>query len=218
MDKKKLLETIGKIKSESVKRKFNQSLDLIVNLKQLDLKKPENQLDFFITLPHNRGKDNKVCAFVGPESKDDAKANCDFIISVEEFESYKKDVKKVKKLADEYDLFISQANVMPQVAAAFGRVLGTRQKMPNPKSGAIFAPKSNLKPLVERMKKTIRISAKKDPHVMIGIGLETQSDEEIVENITNVYNQIVHHLPGELNNIKSVFIKLTMGKPVSVDK
>lgn len=218
MDKAKILEAIKSIKAESTKRKFGQSIDLIVNLKQLDMKKPEHQLDFFITLPHNRGKDNKVCALVGPESRDDARANCDFTVSTEEFETYKKDIKKVKKLADEYDVFLAQANVMPLVAGTFGRVLGTRQKMPNPKSGAIFPPKANLKPLVERMRRTIRIAAKKDPHVMIAIGTEGQDEAEVAENIANVYNQIVHHLPGELNNVKSVVLKLTMGKPIHLEK
>jgi len=218
MDKNKLLEAIKQIKAESKKRNFKESIDLIVNLKQLDLKKPEHQVDFFTTLPFNRGKDNKICALAGPESKDEAKTACDFTVSSDEFEIYKKDIKKVKKLADSYDFFLAQANIMPLVAGTFGRVLGTRQKMPNPKSGAIFPPKANLKPLVEKMKKTVRVVAKKDPHIMIAIGTSEQKAEEVAENIINLYNQIVHHLPGELNNVRNVMIKHTMGKPVHLEK
>jgi large subunit ribosomal protein L1 len=218
MDKNKLLEAIKQIKAESKKRNFKESIDLIVNLKQLDLKKPEHQVDFFTTLPFNRGKDNRICALAGPESKDEAKTACDFTVSSDEFEAYKKDIKKVKKLADSYDFFLAQANIMPLVAGTFGRVLGTRQKMPNPKSGAIFPPKANLKPLVEKMKKTVRVAAKKDPHIMLAIGTTDQKSEEIAENIITLYNQIVHHLPGELNNVRNVMIKQTMGKPVPLEK
>ncbi|MBN2880701.1 50S ribosomal protein L1 [Candidatus Woesearchaeota archaeon] len=217
MDKKQIIGAIKQLKEESKKRNFSQTFDLIINLRHLDLKKPENQVDFYLTLQHGKGKANKVCAFVGPESKDDAKGVCDFI-GIEDFDSYKKDAKKVKQLADKYDVFIAQANIMPQVAATFGRVLGTRQKMPNPKAGAVFPPKANIEAIVQKFTTTIRISAKKAPTIMVPIGGEKDSEEDIAENVMNTYNQIIHHLPNELNNVRNVLLKLTMGKPVHMEK
>lgn len=218
MDKKEVLNAIKRLKEESKERKFTQSFDLIVNLKHLDLKKPENQVDFFQALPKGKGKENKVCAFAGPESVDDAKTACDFTIGIQEFDDYKKDPKKIKKLAGEYDIFIAQANVMPKVAATFGRVLGPRQKMPNPKAGAIFPPKANFGPIMDRMRRTVRIAAKTSPLIQVSVGNLKQSDEDIADNLLAVYDQIIHHLPGEINNIKSVYTKLTMSKPVQLER
>jgi len=48
MDKKKFLEALNKAKQDSKKRNFKQKVDLIVNLKDLDLKKPEQQVEFFL--------------------------------------------------------------------------------------------------------------------------------------------------------------------------
>jgi len=217
MNKKEILSAIQKLKEESKERKFTQSYDLIVNLKHIDLKKTENQVDFFVPLPKGKGKENKICAFSGPESKDDAKAACDFVVDINEFDTYK-DIKKVKKLAETYDIFMAQANVMPKVAATFGRVLGPRQKMPNPKSGSIFAPKTNLTPIVEKMKNTIRISAKTSPIIQVCVGNQKLSDEDVTENIILTYDQIIHHLPNELNNIKNVYLKLTMSKPIELER
>ena len=69
----KLVEAIRKAR-ESSKRKFNQSFDLVINLKDLDMKKPEHQVDFFIQLPHGKGRKNKIAGLIGPELLDEAKA------------------------------------------------------------------------------------------------------------------------------------------------
>lgn len=90
MDKKGLLQAIKKIKTDSPKRKFNQSVDLIVNLKDLNPKNPDDQVDFFVTLSNSIGIKRSVCALVGPELRDEAKKVCDQVVSQEEFGSLKK--------------------------------------------------------------------------------------------------------------------------------
>ena len=60
MEKEKILEALKSIRNK--KRKFSQSVDLVVSLKELDLKKPEHQVDFFITLPADAKKKTKICA------------------------------------------------------------------------------------------------------------------------------------------------------------
>jgi large subunit ribosomal protein L1 len=103
------------------------------------------------------------------------------------------------------------------VAAAFGRVLGPKGKMPNPKAGAVFPPNPQLiKPLADKMRKTIRVSAKLVPIVQCMVGAEEMKDDDIAENILFVYDQVIHHLPNEASNIKSVYVKLTMGSAVRI--
>ncbi len=212
MDKKLILDALKKAKESSNKRNFKQSVDFIVSFKDLDLKKPDNQLDFFVTLHHPKGKKVKVCALVGPELLDQAKSVCDLTISVDDFPKY--DKKKIKKLSRNFDFFIAQANIMPKVAATFGRILGPKGKMPNPKAGCVLPPEANIKPLYEKLQKTIYVNVKKDPLFQCLVGLEDNNEEEVADNILDVYNSIVTHLPSDKHNIKKMYLKLTMGPSV----
>ncbi len=216
MDQKKVLSALKEAREQSKKRNFKQRIDLIFNLKGLDLKKVEHQVDIFVPLTHETGKKTKICALIGPELLEEAKANCDFFILVDDFGKYA-EKKKARKLAEDYDYFIAQANIMPKIAASFGRIFGVRNKMPNPKSGAVVAPKTNLKPVVEKLSKTVRLNGKMQPLMQIGVGSEDMKDEDVASNIMAIYDSLIHHLPAEKNNIKSAFVKLTMGKPVRLE-
>jgi len=208
-DVKKALEELKK----QPKRKFLQSYDLIVNLKNIIIK--QNPLDFFVTLHHSRGRKVKVAAFVDQQLKEQAKKFCDLVIEEKDFAAYA-DKKKAKKLAQEYDYFIAQSTLMPKVAAAFGKVLGVRGKMPNPKLGNVVLPNANLDILKQKLEKTIRLSAKVGTNLQCVVGKETQLEEEVIDNILIIYQTALKNLPSEAQNIKNVQIKLTMGKPVKV--
>ena len=201
---------------KSRKRGFVQSIDLVIPLTGIDLKKPEHQVDFFVQLPQGSGKKIKVCALIGPELQPEAKSACDGLVLQEDFANYGKNKKQLKKLARQYDFFIGQANIMPQIAATFGRVLGPRGKMPNPKAGCVVPPKAALKPLVEKLQSTLHVSARTVPMIQCKVGNESMSDDAIAANLTAVYDQVVHSLPGGDQNIKAALVKLTMGQPVSL--
>ena len=215
MDKEQIQAALSKSKDISEKRNFKQSFDLIINLKGLDIKKPEHQIDTFVTLPHSRGKKVKVCALVGPELGEQAKGIFDSVIMSDNFEKYK-EKKEVKKIANSFDFFIAQANIMPKVATVFGRVLGPRGKMPNPKSGSVVPPNANLKPLYEKLQRTVRATTKSAPLIQCGIGSEDMSNNEVAENALTVYSSLLQVLPNEKHNIRDIYIKLTMGKLIKV--
>jgi len=215
MDKKSVLEAIEKLKKDSSQRKFKQSIDLIIALKDLDFKKPEQQVEFFLAMPNTTGKKTRVCALVGAELIDEAKKVFDLAIIQDDFAKY--DKKQAKKIASQFEFFIAQANIMTKVAAAFGRYLGVRGKMPNPKAGCVVPPKgSNLSALYERLQKTLKISAKKVPLIQLRAGTEEMPAEKVADNIMFIYDQLIHHLPSEKHNIKAAYIKLTMSKPVKI--
>lgn len=216
MDKNSIKEALKKLKESSKKRNFKQTFDLIINLKGLDMKKPDQHVDIYVPLHYSKGKPIKVCAFAGPELKDEAVKVCDTTVFVDDFPKYQKDKKLLKKLAQEHDFFIAQATIMPKVAQVFGKVLGTRGKMPNPKAGCVVPPKAALQPLYERLQKTVNAKAKTQPVIKCVVGIEDQNEEEVIDNIMTIYNAVIHKLPGELNNVKSILLKLTMSKPVEV--
>ncbi len=216
MNKNQIKSALKKAIESSNKRNFKQTVDLIVTFKDLDLKKPDNQVDFFLPLHHSNGRKIKICGLVGPEMRDSAQKNLDFSVDVDDFPSYAKDKKKVKKLADEYDFFVAQANLMGKVAQTFGRVLGPKNKMPNPKSGCVVPPSANLTILKSRLNTMVRVMVKTSLQYQVAIGKEDMDTEHIIDNAMTVYDQLIHHLPSEIHNIKNIYIKLTMGPAVKV--
>ena len=214
MDQSKVIETLKQVRNK--KRNFSQAIDLVVSLKDLDLKKPEHQVDFFITLQNNPGKKAKVAALVAQELATEAKNVCDTVVLQDDFLRYAKDKKAVKKLVKEHAYFIGQANIMTKVATTFGRILGPRGKMPNPKAGCIVPPKASLKPLYNKLQNTVRVTAKTAPVVQCRLGNEKMSDEQLAQNFNAVYDHLLTSLPNGEANVKSVFLKLTMGKPVKL--
>ena len=213
MEIKQIQTAIKKAREASRKRKFNQTFDLIVNLKSIDLKK--NKVEMFVGLHYDKGKKTKVCALVGPELHDQAKEACDHAIVSGDFE--KLDKKKIKELAKTYDFFIAQATIMPKIAQTFGRVFGPLGKMPNPKAGCVVPPTANLKPLYERLQKLVKVSAPKQPVVQCAIGMENLDDAVIADNYLTIYKALITNLPNRENNIKKGFIKLTMGPAIGVE-
>src|SRR3989338_3780647 len=127
MDKEQIQSALAKANDTSKQRKFKQTYDLIINLKGLDPKKQEHQIDLFVTLPHSRGRKVKVCALVGSELEEQAKSVCDSAILSDSFDKHK-EKKDARKIANSYDFFIAQANIMPKVASVFGSVFGPRGK------------------------------------------------------------------------------------------
>ena len=210
MNKEQVTQTLKKLKEDSKKRKFTQSYDLIINLKDIDLKKPDQNINSTATLHYSKGKQSKICALVGPELLPQAKEVCDLAISVDDFPKYQ-DKKLAKKLANSYDTFIAQATIMPKLATTFGRVFGPKGKMPNPKAGCVVPPNANLKPLYEKLQKTIKLQTKNDLIIHTIIGSESMKDEEVIDNIMTAYDALVHTAYSGKNNIKSIFLKLTMG-------
>ncbi len=214
MDKNTILNAIKKVREISKKRNFQQTFDLVISLKNFQIKKNESRIDNFITLPHGRGKKLRICALVDQVM---AKKATDFdkVIVKEQFNEYK-NKNEMRKLASEYDFFVAQANLMGPIATTFGRVFGPRGKMPNPKAGCVVPPEIELKPVYEKLQRTVRMTTKGEPSIKVPVGTETMKDEAIVENILAIYNNLLSLLPEEKNNINKVIIKLTMSQGVII--
>ncbi len=215
MDKKKLLEAIKKVRENSKKRNFVQSVDMIIALKGVDLKKPEDRVSVVVALPHGKGKKPKVCALVDKSLIVQAKEVFDKAIVKDEFKDIKP--KEAKKIVEDYDYFVAQATIMSDIASTFGKYLGPKGKMPDPKLGLIITPKTDLKALKERLGKVLRLRIKKNPVLSGMIGVETMSDEELADNALAVYNAVEKALPRGKQQIGKVYLKTTMGKPVVVE-
>jgi large subunit ribosomal protein L1 len=217
MEKQEINRALQEARKNSKKRKFTQSIDLIINLKNLNIKKEEERVLTFLTLPFQKGKPVKVTALVGKELNTKAKGVCNQTIFIDDFK--KLDKKAIKKLAQETDFFVAQATIVPQVASTFGKILGPKGKMPNPKAGGIVPPTlPDFKPLMDKFQKTVKLETKGELTIKTSVGLESMKDEELIANYLAIYNHILSVLPQEKNNVKSAMIKVTMGKAVAVSE
>ncbi len=202
-----LKQALEQLKNADKKRKFDQTVDLIVNLKGVDLRK--DNIAAVITIPH-KVKEKKVCGFL-TEKNDLVKT-----ITKPEFQKFKEKA-ALRHLVEEYDFFIAHASLMPLVASTFGKALGPAGKMPSPQLGIITQETPEvIKPLLERISKSVKMRAK-EPSIKISVGKESMKDEDLMQNINAIYKGIVESLPTKRENVKNVMIKLTMTKPIEVD-
>ncbi len=210
--KEKLIQAISKAKEASKKRNFVQSLDLVMNFKGVDFSKPNNRINVSVKLPKGRGKPIKTVFFAGDETIVEAKKIADKVISKEEIESI--DKKTAKKLANEYDVFFAQADLMPLVAKQMGQVLGPRGKMPRP-----VPVNAKLEPIIKSAEGMITLKTKGKflPTLHAVIGTEEMADEDLAVNADAVINAVIEKLPNKEGNVKSVYVKTSMGPSVKVE-
>jgi len=207
-----IAKTVGEVKAKAKKRNFVQSVDLAINLKDIDLKKPENRINEELALPKGRGKKLKVAVIADGEMALQAKEVADRVITKEELEELAKDKKAAKKIANDIDFFIAQSDLMTTVGRFLGPVLGPRGKIPKP-----LPPGAPIAPLADRLRKTVRLRSKDKPVIHVAVGTEDMSDEDIAENIETVLTHLERRLEKGFNNIRSVYIKTTMGPSVRLE-
>lgn len=214
MDLKQVQEKIKEVRENSKKRGFSQTFDLVVNLQNMDLRKPDHKVDVGIVLPISaRPKKLKICAIID-HSITGAEEIYDGVIYNDDLAAMKGNMEKIRKVIHGFDKFVVQMNHMPLFAQVLGRYLGPMGKMPSPKLGMVINPKTPLKELYEKIQKVVHLQTKKNLVLQAAIGSEDEKDEVIAANVLQIYETLVHALPNQVHNVKSVGVKLTMGKLV----
>lgn len=213
MESKQILDAIKKVRETTQQKKFRQSFDLAVNLKELNLKKPESKIKEEIMLPHGRGKPIEIGAIAEGELAENAKkAGIKIIIGKDDLHELAKNKPKAKKVVRSVDAFIAQPDLMIEVGKTLGPILGPRDKMPKP-----TPPKTDLKPVIERLNKIVSLKIKEQQILHCIVGNESMADTQIQENIESVLNFLKRKLPKGEVNIRNAYLKLTMGPSVKIE-
>jgi len=211
--KEAVITALENAKKLSKKREFAQSIDLIVNLKDLDLKKPENRVNELVEISNPLGKEIKICVIAGGDLAVRAKkAGADRVIGAQDLEALSKDKKAAKQIEKNFDFFIAEAQLMPQVGKSIGAVLGPRGKMPTP--APTNAP---IDEMIKKYRRMTRIMVKGQLNTQTRIGIEDMENEKIAENIQVVVTRLENKLEKGLRNIRSIAVKTTMGPPVKIE-
>ena len=213
MADKKTVDAVKKALDESKKldRKFKQNIDLVINLKNLDMEDTKNRIDEEILLPHGRGKEAKIALFASGELAMKAKKQVDLLIKPEEIEDLSKEKKKFKKIVDDHDFFIAEAPLMPTIGKTLGVVLGPRGKMPKP-----VPPHIEISGMVKNLRKTIKLRSKTSKTFHTIAGKEEMETEHIADNIDTIIKRLEAKLERGRINIGSIHVKTTMGPPIRI--
>ena len=208
-------ETIQAVKQAletAPERKFTERVDIAFNLKNIDMSQPANRVDEEIILPNGLGKSIKIAVFAKGDTAQRAnKAGAEMILDPEEIENLGDDKSKARELANDIDFFVSDVAYMPTIAKSLGPVLGPRGKMPEP-----LTPDKNIEDVIKKAKNSIRVRSKDKLTFHLPVGRRDMDAEELAQNVQSVIDRIEHNLEKGKQNIKSVYVKTTMGPAVKV--
>jgi large subunit ribosomal protein L1 len=193
-------------------RKFSESIDLAINLHNIDLSMPGNRVDVEVILPHGVGKPAKIAVFASGETAMRAKsAGADRVLSGDEIKELGGDKRAARKLADEYKFFIAETQFMPVIGKSLGPILGKRGKMPSP-----LPPTQDVTPQINRLRNMIRIRSRDKMTFHLTVGNKNMDIKALTENIDAVVIKLEQTLKDGKQNLKSVYVKTTMGPAIRV--
>jgi large subunit ribosomal protein L1 len=213
LDQKTILGAVKEAREKSEKRGFTQSVELILSLKDVDMKSPEGRIQESIELPYSPPeKPNKICVIASGELALKARrAKADSVVERAELEGLAGRKRDLRKMANEYDFFIAEAPLMPLVGKVLGPVLGPRGKMPVP-----VAPTAEISGVIEKHRKTVIARMRNQPVLQCRVGTESMKEEEIAENVQTVLRALEGKLKKGMKNIKFAYIKTSMGAPIKI--
>ncbi|MCI4348886.1 MAG: 50S ribosomal protein L1 [Thermoplasmata archaeon] len=203
------LDAVTEALKAAPERKFPESVEISVNLKELDLSLPKNRIEDEVPLPNGRGRNVKVALFGSPEMCQKARGVADIVVPPADLEELVKDKKAAKKMVEGVDFFLAEAPLMPQIGKRLGVVLGPRGKMPRP-----VPPGSDPSNQIQSLKRSIRIRSKGNRTFHAAVGGRTMAPEAIAQNVDAVLARVLAKLEQGRTNIASVYVKTTMGPAV----
>ncbi len=209
LQRSQIQEAITSARTSSKKRRFAQTFELAINLRELDMKRPENRVNLRIQLP-NGISGQKVLVFAGGDLALRARrSGADEVIEPSELNDLAKDKKAAKKRLKDFDIFISEAPLMPTVGRVAGPILGPRGKMPTP-----VPPQAPVDNIIERERRAVVLRSRDKLFCHCMVGKENMTDEQVTQNIEAVLNSLVAATKRGYGNVRSIYIKLTMGESV----
>jgi len=206
---------LKKIVEKSPERKFNESVDMTVVLKGIDLKRdPKSRFSEIIELAHPpRNKTSRVAVIgTGDFALKAKEAGADAVFDPSEIIGKKK--KDLKKLVNEYDFFIAQADLLPKIVPTIGPVFGPRNKMPIPLP---VTKSDDLSNMIERLRKSVVARMMKDQPVFhVKIGSRDMDVKELLENAERVIDALKRKYGSLERYLKTIYFKTTMGSAEKV--
>jgi large subunit ribosomal protein L1 len=208
----KINQAIKDALSNAPKRKFVESVDITFTIKDVDLKNPTNRIKEEIRLPSGRGRELKIAMFAASEAATKAKAAGLTVFTPQDIEDLGGNKGKAKKIANSYDFFLSEVPHMGLIGRYLGVVLGPRGKMPRP-----VPPTLDPGIIAAGLMSTVVVKSGDKTTFHTAFGTANQSEEELQANAMAVYNRVISKLERGLGNIRSLYIKTSMGPAQQIE-
>ncbi len=207
VERAKIVDAVKTAIEKAPERKFSESVDITVNLKNIDMAQPKNRIDETILLPHGTGRKVGIAVIgKGDITTQAREAGVDLVIGPEEIERLGGAPREARSVASAYRFFLAETSVMPQVGRYLGPRLGPRGRMPTPIPSG-----TDIKPMVERLRNSVKIRTKDKKTFHVKVGSTGMPPEQIAENIDAVMRRVESVLEQGSMNIRSVYVKTTMG-------
>jgi len=204
-------EAVSRALEEAPPRNFRETVDLAVNLRDIDLNDPSNRVDESVVLPEGTGQETSIVVFAEGETAVRAEEVADDVLDSDDLADLGDDDNEAKDLADDTDFFLAEESMMQDIGRYLGTVLGPRGKMPDP-----ISPDDDVVELVERMKKSVQIRSGDRRTFHTRVGAEDMSAEEIADNIDVIIRRLEANLEKGPLNLDRIYVKTTMGPAVEV--
>ena len=212
VERARIIEAVKTAKEKAPERKFSESVDITINLKNIDMAQPKNRIDETILLPHGTGTNVGIVVLGKGDITTQAKeAGVDLIIGPEEIERLGGEPREARKIAGKYRFFLAETAVMPSVGRFLGPRLGPRGRMPTP-----IVSGQDIRPIVERLRNSVKIRTKDKKVFHVKVGNTGMNEEQVAENIDAVLKRVESVLEQGHLNVRSVYVKTTMGPAVKV--
>jgi large subunit ribosomal protein L1 len=208
-----LVEVIKKAKESEKARKFQQSIELILVFKDIDVKKGF-AINETIQLPKKMSKSASVCIIAAGDLGIKAKnAKADRVMNEAELVQLGKNKRESRKVINKYDFFLADTKLMPTVGKVLGQLLGPRGKMPTP-----IPFNAPVEALLERFRTSVGVKVKGSLSLSCKIGEESMEDADLAANASAVASIIEKKLPNGDKNIRKIMIKTSMGKAIRLEQ
>ena len=196
---------------ESPPRNFRETVDIAINLRDLDLDDPSNRVDESIVLPEGTGQETSIAVFAEGETAVRAEEAADTVLDSDDLSDLGDDDSDAKDLADDIDFFLAEEGLMQDIGRYLGTVLGPRGKMPDP-----VGPDDDVVEMVERLRNSVQLRSGDRRTFHTRVGAEDMSAEEIADNIDVIIRRLEADLEKGPLNIGDIYVKTTMGPAVEV--
>ncbi|PSP75087.1 50S ribosomal protein L1 [Halobacteriales archaeon QS_1_68_20] len=204
-------QAVSRALDEAPERNFRETVDLAINLRDLDLNDPSNRVDESVVLPKGTGQETRIVVFAEGETALRAEDVADDVLDGDDLEDLGDDDDEAKDLADDTDFFIAEASMMQDIGRELGTVLGPRGKMPEP-----LQPDDDVVETVERMKNTVQLRSGDRRTFHTRVGAEDMDPEAIADNVDVILRRLHADLEKGPLNVDAVYVKTTMGPAVEV--
>ncbi len=205
----KINQAIADALDTKKERKFVETMEVAINLRDVDLQNPQKRINAEVALPHGRGRPARVAVFAQGEMAVISKKIVDTVISPDEIDELSENKREARKLANRFDFFVAETGLMASIGKSLGVVLGPRGKMPRP-----IPPQADIGRIISGLTNLVPVRSKDRPTFHVPFGNVSMSQEQLADNLETILKRVESNLDRGMDNISSVWVKTSMGKAV----